>query len=147
MLPRLALSVQFACLLLLSGCGGHESLPIAERNSVPSPSSQKEARIATFDLSTTNRVQNVYIVPNGFSGDLAVPTSAAKIAASVQNCRDEDFNVRWISDERLVVVFRQDRPSWINYVPYVEGVAIEIENQSKAPNRIPESTSDGAAHR
>ena len=140
MLPRMKVPLQLVCFFLVAGCGGVKPIEDVERRAVRSPGGRQEARRASYDLGKTTRVQNVYIVPQGFSGKLSALDSVARVAASVQDCRDDDLEVRWLTDERLVVVFRQERPSWVNYVPYVAGVAIEIENRSKAPNQSLEPT-------
>ncbi len=142
---RTRLSIPFFLVSLLGalmcGCGSTELVP-KERKRVTSPSGRQEVRIAAFDLTPEIRVQQAFIVPSGFTQELNSINSAGKIVASVHGCKDEHFDARWLSDDRLAIFFEQDRPNWVNYVPRVEDVTIVIDNRSGSTERAPERMND-----
>jgi hypothetical protein len=114
----------------LGGCARDEP-QAKERKTVVSPSGRLQAKIAVLDLGPAMRLQQVYITQSGTSVKLTGRDTAGMIAATVYECQDENFDARWISDNKLAVTFSQDKPGWVNYVSHVQGVMIVMEDRGR----------------
>jgi hypothetical protein len=126
-------------ILTLSACGRRD-VEAKDRKSVISPDGKLVARIAVTQLTGHIRLQQVFVMSRDVSVRLKGGETAGMIAAIVEACRDENFDVSWRSNGHLIIEYRQDRPSWVNFIPVVNGVEIELIDRSKRPNQSPEPT-------
>ena len=122
----------FTTCAMHSGCGRHstEQVEARERKSVSSPDGKLEAKLALLEFGTgdAQRRQMIYLIPRGITIKLRGPDTAGYIAASIASCRDENIDVSWTANDKIVIRFSQDRPSWVEYVPQVQGVTVVLEN-------------------
>jgi len=136
-LPLLCFAMVFA---IVGGCGRHstEQVEARERKSVSSPDGKLEAKLALLELGTGEtqlRRQMIYLIPTGMVLKLKGPDTAGYIAASIDSCRDENVDVHWTGNDKIVVQFSQDRPSWVEYVPQVQGVTVVLESAANKPTK------------
>jgi hypothetical protein len=133
--------VAVAC-LFSAACRPRE-VEAKERKSVRSPNGRLQAKLAVLaagDGATALRMQMIYVMPVGVNPKLTGQETGGYVAASIDACRDENIEVRWVSDDRIEIAFKQDRPSWVNFIPRVQGVSVALDDRAKEPNQPPEPT-------
>lgn len=143
---RIAISLSLCVALIVSLCGcSRTQVEAKERSSVASPNGALQAKIGVEEADNSLRLQFVYVIPTGRTVRLKNGDTVGMTAAIVHDCRDENFEVVWLSDVCLEVRFRQNSPSWVTFVPQVQGVRIVMRNLSAEAEPTPKD--DGARAR
>ncbi|MGC4072363.1 MAG: hypothetical protein QM760_07580 [Nibricoccus sp.] len=118
------------CLLLCVGLAGclEMKVTVKEHAAFPSPDGKLVARLVIVDAgATTSRGQMVLITPPGIKIDETTELSPYR-AASIDRCADKDISVKWDGSSAVRINFSQFSPSWIGYVPEIQGVKIRLED-------------------
>ena len=113
--------------VVLAGCFGM-TVAVKEHAAFPSPDGKLVARLVFVDAgATTSHCQLVLITPPGITIDETTELSRYR-AASIDRCADKDIFVTWDGNSAVRITFTQFRPSWIGYIPEVQGVKIRLEH-------------------